>query len=551
MFKRLIILCFCLWVFGLTALPKLPPDQFLIVQFSRPVQKPSLSEMAGYAFPLAEALNTSNTLYKIGYNSSLIDEGRVTSLLRRIPYYVASQADGPVHFRATTPNDSLFSKQFHLGLIKATEAWDLTRSGVNRRGDTIVLAIIDDGLHVNHPDFQGNIWVNYADTAGNGLDDDSNGYIDDHYGWNFMNNNNDISDSIGPFSYKANHGTPVAGIAGAVGNNKEGISGIMWRVKLMIVNIADTGDFPAAFQSDALRAYSYVLEQRKLYNASGGKKGAFVVATNSSWGANGKFPHQAPLWCAMYDSLGKYGILNAIATSNTDGLVDTQGDLPTLCPSNHMIAVNASTADDKFFASGWSTTQVDLCAPGHNIFSAMAYTPGNIRDGRIYTGGHSGTSFASPMVTAAIGVLHSYACERVLDTIKMNPAKGNALMRKFILEGVDILETFNGKNVTSGRLNIKKSLQVMDKYCLGEVSVNAMHGGKRIGLFPNPGNGRIQVVSLDEVTSVACYDITGKPVEAVYDGQEIHLANVSDGMYVIRIMQDKVVHTFTYVKNSD
>jgi hypothetical protein len=549
MFKILFSICFITISLQMAAFPQQPADRFMMAQFSKSISQEELKELSGYVFSVVEPLNVEKTLYKVGFYSGELTDDKATLILSKLPFFMASQPDGPVNFRAV-PNDTFFSRQFHLNLIRAVESWNLTRSGVNRRGDTIVIAVIDDGLHVNHPDFQGNIWKNYADTAGNGIDDDSNGYVDDHYGWNFMNNNNDVSDSIGKFSYKAGHGTPVAGIIGAVGNNHIGISGIMWHVKLMIVNIADTGDFPAAFQSDALRAYSYVLQQRKLYNATGGQKGAFVVASNSSWGANGKFPHQAPLWCAMYDSLGKYGILNAIAISNNEGLIDTDGDLPTLCPSQHMIAVGASSRGDRFYPCGYSTTHVDLSATGHDLFSSHAYTPKNIQEGNLYGSGHSGTSFSSPMVAAAIGVLHSYACERILDSIKANPAKGNAMMRMFIIDGVDILPELNGKSATAGRLNIQRSLEIMNKYCLGQVGVNEPGTSDEIRLFPNPGDGRIQVFSSKPIVGLVCYDMTGKKVETGFDGLELRLDNLSDGVYFINIAAGEKTSTFKYIKTT-
>ncbi len=545
MFRILLVFCLFLSATSVEALPVKQADHFLIVQFARPMQEIELKELTAFRFIVLEPLNIEKTLYKLGYDSKTLTDLGATDILRKVPYFMLSQPDGPINLRKTIPNDTLFSKQGHLNLIRAAEAWDLTRSGVNRRGDTIVVAVIDDGLHINHPDFQGNIWINYADTMDNGIDDDGNGYIDDHYGWNFVNMNNDISDSL---YYEARHGTPVAGIIGARVNNITGVSGIMWNVKLMIVNVADTSPLILVYQSDAIRAYSYVLQQRKLYNATGGQKGAFVVASNSSWGANNRFPHQAPLWCAMYDSLGKYGILNCAAVTNQEGLVETNGDLPTLCPSTHLIAVGSSSPGDNFYQCGFSTTHVDLSAPGYNIFSTNAYTQQNINTKNVYNDGNSGTSFAAPMVTAAIGVLHSYACERILDSIKANPAKGSAMMRKFILEGADVLQSLAGKSVTSGRLNIKRSIEIMDQYCLGFVNVGNIQSEVDIRLFPNPGNGTIQVLSDKPVTAMECYDLAGKLISSEFDGEQLKLGDVENGVYFIRVYIGEQVLTYKYVK---
>lgn len=526
--------------------PALKPDRHILVQFSAPAEINALDELSRYSFITIEPLNVEKTLYRFGYHSSKMSDEQATQVLAKVPFYMFSQMDGEIFLRKTVPNDTFFYRQWHLDIIKATEAWDVCRSPVNRQGDTIVIAVIDEGLHLKHPDFQGNIWINYADTAGNGIDDDNNGYIDDHYGWNFMGENKDISDST---NYNAGHGTPVAGIIGARGNNVAGVAGIMWNVKLMIVTIADTGIFPSVFQSDAIRAYSYVLRQRKLYNSTQGKQGAFVVATNSSWGVNNKFPNQAPLWCAMYDSLGAYGILNVAAASNSNVLVDTDGDMPTLCPSVHLIAVGSTTQSDNFFSCGYSTTNVDLSAPGANIFSTAAYTKVNINNDQVWRSGFSGTSFASPMVTGAVGVLYSYACEKIIDTMKANPAAGNKLIRRFLLEGVDTLQSLAGKNATSGRLNLKRAMQRMDDYCFNLSLKNpAPHGG--IVLFPNPGTGVVDILSDKAVENVMCYDVAGKLVVSAFNNGELVFSDVADGVYFIKVFVEGQVYTYKYIKTT-
>jgi len=432
--------------------------------------------------------------------------------------------------------------------IKAIQAWDVTRSGTTKYGDTIVIAVVDDGLHLKHPDFQGNIWINYADTMNNGIDDDANGYIDDHYGWNFQSNNNDISDSN---YYVAGHGTPVAGIIGAVTNNGIGISGIMWKVKIMVVNVADTGSFPAIYQSDVLRAYSYVLQQRKLYNQTNGKQGAYVVATNSSWGIDGKFPNQAPLWCAMYDSLGKYGVLNVSAVSNNpSNLVDTDGDLPTLCPSAHLITVGSSTLGDNYFSSGYSTTSVDLSAPGANVFSTNAYTKIAVQNNLLYQGNFSGTSYASPMVTAAVGVLASNACPRILDSLKVNPIKWNILLKRFILEGVDVLPSLAGKSLTGGRLNIQKSLSLMDDYCFGRMSVDESLQSTFVKVFPNPGQSQIQILSDKIISSVVCLNSLGQSINLpVIQDNTLIVDFLPSGLYVLQITSNGYTHSLKWSKD--
>ncbi len=518
-----------------------------IVRFKKPQNLQVLHRQTESVFKTIQAIDHNQFLMQFTWSESL-ESWKAIDAIRQLADYDLHQMDGPIELRSTAVNDAWFSSQWHLKNIKAIQAWDVTRSGTTKYGDTIVIAVVDDGLHLKHPDFQGNIWINYADTLNNGIDDDANGYVDDHYGWNFQSNNNDISDST---YYVAGHGTPVAGIIGAVTNNSIGISGIMWKVKLMVVNIADTGSFPTIYQSDVLRAYSYVLHQRQLYNQTNGKQGAFVVATNSSWGIDGKFPNQAPLWCAMYDSLGKYGVLNVSAVSNNpSNLVDTDGDLPTLCPSAHLITVGSSTLGDNYFSSGYSTTSVDLSAPGANVFSSNAYTKTAVQNNLLYHGNFSGTSFASPMVTAAVGVLASNACPRILDSLKVNPSKWNILLKRFILEGVDVLPSFAGKTLTGGRLNIQKSLSLMDDYCFGRMALDQNDLLSAIKVFPNPGQAQIQILSAYPVSSVVCLNALGQAIRlTVLQDNTLPVDFLPSGLYVLQITSNGYTHSLKWSKD--
>jgi len=522
-------------------------NESVLVRFKKPQNLQALYHQTESVFKTIQPIDNDHLLIQFTWSESL-ENWKAIDMIRQLTDYDLHQMDGPIELRSTDANDVWFSSQWHLKNIKAIQAWDVTRSGTTKYGDTIVIAVVDDGLHLKHPDFQGNIWINYADTMNNGIDDDANGYIDDHYGWNFQSNNNDISDSN---YYVAGHGTPVAGIIGAVTNNGIGISGIMWKVKIMVVNVADTGSFPAIYQSDVLRAYSYVLQQRKLYNQTNGKQGAFVVATNSSWGIDGKFPNQAPLWCAMYDSLGKYGVLNVSAVSNNpSNLVDTDGDLPTLCPSAHLITVGSSTLGDNYFSSGYSTTSVDLSAPGANVFSTNAYTKIAVQNNLLYQGNFSGTSYASPMVTAAVGVLASNACPRILDSLKVNPIKWNILLKRFILEGVDVLPSLAGKSLTGGRLNIQKSLSLMDDYCFGRMSVDESLQSTFVKVFPNPGQSQIQILSDKIISSVVCLNSLGQSINLpVIQDNTLIVDFLPSGLYVLQITSNGYTHSLKWSKD--
>lgn len=547
--KRLLILL-CLSVFLKSALASPLPDtrKSFIVKFSQAQALNVLQELSAFRFHEIEALNPEKTLYKFTFSSKSLDYNQASYIVNHLPFYELHQDDGLIELRGTTPNDTLYSKQWHLPLIKADAAWDVTKSGVNRRGDTIVIAVIDDGLHIKHPDFQGSIWINYADSLRNGKDDDSNGFVDDTYGWNFMGRNSDISDSN---YFKGRHGTPVAGIIGARTNNVTGVSGVMWQVKLMIVNVTDTSPNMLRYQSDVLKAYSYVLHQRKLYNATNGEKGAFVVATNSSWGIDRRFPHQAPLWCAFYDTLGKYGILNVSAASNAQELIDSYGDLPSLCPSEQLIVVGNSTRYDNDGGGGYSVMNVDLSAPGTNVFSTANYVKSNILANNLFHDAYTGSSFSAPMVTAAIGIIHSYACDRLLDSIRINPEKGNLILRKIILSSVDPIDALAGKNATWGRLNILKALKVLNQYCTGEVNVKPIENNSFMALYPNPGNGSIVIQSSDPLISVECYNSSGQLIHLSQEANNFQMSDASDGVYYFKVTSLAGLQVLKYVKVSE
>lgn len=503
----------------------------ILISLNGSYENNHLLELLHFKFDKVEPLNKEKTLYGLYFKNTFENNEKALEFVSKLKHVLIAQYNFQVEMRSATPNDPRRGSQWHLDKINAPKAWDLTRGGVTRNGDSIVIAVIDEGIHINHPDFKNNIWKNHAEVANNSIDDDGNGFVDDVYGWNFMGRNNDVSDSN---NYAAGHSTPIAGIIGAKGNDNVGICGINWNVKMMFVNIADTGDFPNPYVSDIIKAYSYVLTQRTLYNNSNGQQGAYVVATNSSWGIDKKFANQAPLWCAMYDSMGKQGIINIGSTSNNDAYIDLIGDLPSLCPSEHLIVVNSSNSIDAHFSSGKSAINIDIAAPGASIYSTRAYTKINIQNG-LYGNSFSGTSFATPMVTGSVGLLYSYACAKLLDTFKINPAKGNSLLRRFLLEGADVIPGFEDKNASSGRLNIFRSMQLMNQYCEGTLSNDLVSLYPNSRVFPNPSQGSFELITENEIKNINITNSIGQKIEFNYLDNKIELINHQTGVYFVSI----------------
>ncbi len=400
---------------------------------------------------VSEPLN----IWLVAFDYTRIHEFKFLEAIRRDKAIDVAQFNHLTELRSRLPNDPLINLQWQYlnvgqsgGAIGADFdldlAWDITIGGVTPSGDTIVVCIIDDGLNRDHPDFAGNIWVNHREIPNNGIDDDGNGFVDDYRGWNTARDNDEVFD-------RSTHGTPVAGIIGARGNNGIGVSGVNWQVKLMIVRGG------IGLESEAIEAYSYPLSLRRLYNRTNGQRGAFVVATNSSWGASYLFPSDAPLWCAMYDSLGVHGVLNAGATANLDINVDVAGDLPSTCPSDYLIAVtNLNDRNQLALPTAYGPQSVDLAAYGEGIWTVNAPTS---------YGAFNGTSAATPHVAGAIALLYSAPCPGFAALYKSDPKAAALLVRQFILEGVVPTAVLQSITVTQGRLNINNSMRRLMDAC--------------------------------------------------------------------------------------
>lgn len=392
-------------------------------------------------------------IYLLSFDFTKITQPRLLDAMFKHTSVNIIQNNHITQHRATIPNDPQFNNQWQYintgasgGVVNADLdaelAWDITTGGVTALGDTIVVCVVDDGLDLTHTDFASNRWFNYAEIPGNGIDDDGNGYTDDYRGWNTDNNTDDIAGGF----FGGFHGTPVAGIVGAKGNNAIGVSGVNWNVKLMIV-VGGSGN-----EADNIAAYSYPLTMRTRYNETNGAQGAFVVATNSSWGTDFGQPADAPLWCAMYDEMGAQGILSAGATANVNVNVDIQGDLPTACPSDYLISVtNLRRNDVKVTSAGYGITTIDLGAYGEDTWTVAK--PNNYA-------GFGGTSGATPHVAGAVALLYSAPCYQLAALARTNPAEAALLVKQFILDGTTPNASLAGITVTGGRLNMHNALQL-------------------------------------------------------------------------------------------
>jgi subtilisin family serine protease len=338
-------------------------------------------------------------------------------------------------------------------LIGAPKVWESDAGGLTPRGDTIVVAVLEKGILFTHPDLEGNRWYNHEEIPDNDLDDDQNGYVDDFRGWNPRTSADDTGTN-------GNHGTAVTGIIGAVGNNAIGVAGVNWKVKMMSICQVE-------FEDEIIAAYQYVNTQRKRYNQSNGTQGAFVVATNASFGIDNAKPEDHPVWCAVYDSLGKSGILNIGATTNQNTDVEAEGDMPTRCTSPYLIAVNnVNKLGVKEPATGYGAVSIDLGAPGTDT-----YTTSNAGTNLPSYGKLGGTSAATPHVTGAVGLLYSLDCPTFTSDALANPEQCAARVRDAILLNTEPEASLTGITTTGGYLQVAKAMQSVIDYCKGTVGI--------------------------------------------------------------------------------
>jgi len=456
----LLFLFFSLFAFNIEAQQLTHVQGDLLVKISKNASisalERQLGTFQGQRTNLKVVKNVSKPfdIYLLHFDYTTINETDFLAHVWRQDEVQVAQVNHLISERQTIPNDTDFDQQWHwvndgsLGGIADADvdadlAWDLTTGGQTQTGnhDIVVCVVEGGGANFNHEDLIDNHWTNEAEIPGDGIDNDANGYVDDYNGWNPVQGNDNIP--------AGGHGTQVSGMIGAVGNNSLGVTGMNWDVKIMQVTFGGTQE------ALVIEAYTYPYLMRKEYNESGGARGAFVVATNSSWGIDGGDPASAPLWCAFYDTLGAEGILSCGATTNANLDIDVQGDLPTACPSDFMVSVTRTGISDNQ-GGGFGATQVDFGAPGINVYT----TNGN--------GGYgttTGTSFSSPLTAGVIALLYSAPCSVIGSTAFSDPGGTALLIKDAIMQGVDLVPSMDGISLTGGRINAMNAVQIIMDNC--------------------------------------------------------------------------------------
>jgi subtilisin family serine protease len=317
--------------------------------------------------------------------------------------------------RHVVPNDRLFGQQYDHPLLGTPAAWDVT-TGV----PGVVVGVVDSGVDLDHPDLRPNLWRNPREVAGNGRDDDRNGYVDDVNGYDWAQHDGTPADVDG-------HGSHVAGIIGASGNDGFGVAGVAWRASLLplrVLNSSGEGDV-----SDAIKAYGYAL-----------KAGARVI--NVSWGGPTFTRAERDMIAAAQNVL-------FVASAGNEGV---SNDRTPTYPCNYdlpnVICVAATDQNDALAEfSNRGARAVDLAAPGVSIPSTIPGPDWALEDG---------TSMAAPHVAGAAALMLSRA-----------PNATAAQVREALLGTVEPKPTLAGQTATGGRLNVAAAVQAIGAYAAG------------------------------------------------------------------------------------
>jgi len=353
---------------------------------------------------------------------------------------------------AAFPNDPFFTKQWYLDSIQAKEAWsdELLIKEARKVNRESVIAILDTGVKIDHPDLKDNIWINTQEIAGDGIDNDRNGYIDDMNGWDFIANtaNPDPKFNEGYVKNAVSHGTIVAGIAAAVGHNNEGIAGISWHAKIMPLRVLDgKGDGNVL---NVYKAIQYAINNK-------------VDVINMSFVGD----EESDILSEVIKSAYKAGIVVVAAAGNSNpnesGIDFQKSERFPICSAqsdkeNYILGVAALDKQSKRSVfSNYGSNCVDISAPGEDIFGVDVYNPSITGFSANYNGPWSGTSLSAPMVTGAVALIKSIRPDLSVEQLELA-----------IIKGAMKLENSERNGLGRGKLNIKESLKLALQFKPGE-----------------------------------------------------------------------------------
>ncbi len=342
---------------------------------------------------------------------------------------------------AAEPNDPLYGTQWYAKSIGLPEAWNFAKGS-----PTVRVAVLDSGVDLTHPDLKDRLWTNRGEIPNDGIDNDRNGYIDDARGWDFVDEDNDPNpDLTDPGQTEGiNHGTLVAGLIGAAGNNGEGVTGVNWNVEMLPLRVLDSSG--SGRTDDVEAAIRYAIAQKvNVINLS------FSGASYSSF---------------LVDALRaayRAGIVVVVAAGN-EGDTERGGNL-NVYPSYPvcyrgavgepiLIGVSALDAQDRHSSfSSYGSDCITVSAPGENITTTQVYRAGQTGFAKPYGNGWSGSSLAAPLVSGLAALL-----------LSINPALTPAEVRSMITAHAKKIDAINGGfsgHLGAGRIDAAASVQAV------------------------------------------------------------------------------------------
>jgi subtilisin family serine protease len=438
---------------------------------------------------IVQSLESGST-YLLRFRNRSIE--RYENMLRTLRLAASLEFAEPnyLKFPAFVPNDIYFGEMWGLNNsgntggvadadIDAVEAWDITRGS-----PAVVVAVVDTGVDITHPDLQQNIYFNPNEVL-DGIDNDGNGLVDDINGWNFTasgNGNaqvNDTSDS---------HGTHVAGTIAATGSNQMGVTGVAPLVKILPVKVlSDYG----GFISDYVRGLDYVVSM-----------GAKIV--NISLGG----PTYSRAEENAIARLEAAGVLVVVASGNDGYDLGFYEDYPTNFPNENILAVLATNSRDQFATYSNYGYHVDVGAPGSDILSTIA--------GGVYEY-YSGTSMAAPHVAGVASLVQS-----------VNPGLNAVQIKSAIMSTVDPLPSLTGLCISGGRVNAFNAVLASAGSLFvpsgSQVSIKSMANDQWV--TPLASNSHVLMASASSVGANQLYYVT------ITEDGDYALRAFSNGLYV-------------------
>lgn len=346
--------------------------------------------------------------------------GAYEDLVDRLSRVIPRKSIEPNYIYAASsviPNDEQYDPyqwafaEVGKSVISAPQTWEIQREASN-----VKIAILDTGIDIDHPDLISNLWNNPGEIPGNGIDDDNNGFVDDLHGYSFVSNSADVDDVDG-------HGTHVAGIAAAQGDNGIGVSGVAWSADLVAVKVLN---------DQGLGTLEGVIKGIEYANTIGAK------ILNMSFGGSQRST-------GIEKVIGQVqlaGGIAVVAAGNEFVSLDESPSYPAAYNNPNIFSVTASDRNGMIAGfANYSVDKVDLAAPGTEIYSTIPVEKGSY-------GFKSGTSMAAPMVSGALAL------------IEARFPNANAQRKiELIMEGLDRDKTWVDLNRGAGSLNLYNSIQ--------------------------------------------------------------------------------------------